>query len=122
MPSNHEAQKKAQLDPKSLERLLARVYAHPEQKERLMNDLIQKGFCTTVSEYFTLNDHQKLELATIRERDCEAIVTDGVLAALRRNGKIEVNHEGHNPPNMRFNIGFGVDDGGHVSVHVGISC
>jgi hypothetical protein len=122
MPSKNRPEKKGKLDSESLKRFVARLYEYPEQKERVMNDLLKLGFCATVSEYFVLNAHQKRELQTVRDRDAEVVFTDGVLAALRRNGKIELIQEGHNPPNMRFFIGFERGDDGKVRVVAGVSC
>jgi hypothetical protein len=122
MPSKTRAEKKDRLNPERLERFVARLNKYPEQKERVMNDLLKKGFCATVSEYFALNSHQKRELQTVSERDNEVIVTHGVLAALRRNGKIELTQEGHNPPNMRMEIGFTRGGDGSIGVHVKFTC
>jgi len=122
MPSHNEPEKKGKLDPDSLERFVARLYEYPEQKERVINDLLKKGFRATVSEYFDLNGHQERELQTVIERDTEAIATDIILAALRRNDKIELIQEGHTSPNMRFNVGFGIGGDGKVQVHVSVAC
>ena len=121
MPSKNKSEK-GKLDSDSLEQFVAKLNEYPEQKELVMNDLLKKGFCATVSNYFALNDHQKRELQTVNERDNEIIVTDAVLAALRRNGKIELIQEGHNPPNMRMEIGFGRGSDGGISVHVRFTC
>ena len=117
MPSKNNP-KKDKLDPDSLERFVARLNEYPEEKERVINGLLTKGFCATVSEHFALNGHQKRELQTLSERDSEAIVTGAVLAALRRNGKIELVKEGHNPPNMMFEVRF--EHGGDGSTRVGV--
>ena len=122
MPSTNRPEKKGKLDPASLERFVARLNEYPEQKERVMNDLLKKGFCATVSEYFALNDHQKRELQTVSERDNEVIVTDAVLAALRRSGRVELIQEGHTSPNMRMEIGFSRGDDGKIGVHVKFTC
>jgi hypothetical protein len=116
----NEPGKKGKLDPESLELFVARLYAYPEEKERVMNDLQSKGFCTAVSEYFALNDHQEREVQTFSERDLDVIVTDAVLAALRRNGKIELIQEGHTPPNMSVEVGASRERGG--SVYVKFTC
>jgi len=120
MPSKNKPEK-GKLDPDSLERFVARLNEYPEQKESVMNSLMKMGFCATVSEYFTLNDHQRRELQTVSERDNEAIVTDTVLSALRRNSKIELVQEDHNPPNMRMQVGFG-GGGGGIGIHVKFTC
>ena len=106
MPSNNKPEK-GKLSPTGLERFLTKLNDNKEQKELVMNDLSKKGFCATVSEYFDLNAHQKDELQTVSERDCEIIATNTVLAALRRNGKIELIQEGHNPPNLSMSVSFG---------------
>ena len=113
---------KGKLDPDSLQRFVANLYEDPEQKERVIDDLLKKGFCATVSEYFALNAHQKRELETVRERDTEVVVTDALLAALRRHGRIELIQEGHNPPNMRMQIRFPDRVGGGIGVTVTFTC
>jgi hypothetical protein len=120
MPSNYKPEK-GKLSPTSLERFLTKLNNNQEQKELVMNELSKKGFCVTVSEYFDLNAHQKDELQTVSERDCEIIVTDGVLSALRRNGKIELIHEGHNPPNLRMDVSFGRVGTG-IGIRVKFTC
>jgi hypothetical protein len=122
MPSKTTAEKKDRLTPDRLERFVARLNKYPQQKERVINDLLKQGFSATVSEYFALNAHQKRELQTVSDRDNEAIVIQGVLAALRRNGKIELAQEGHNPPNMRMEIGFTRGGDGSIGVHVRFTC
>ena len=122
MPYSNEPEKKGKLDPHSLEQFVANLHKYPEQKERAMNDLLKKGFVATVSEHFALNSHQERELQTVSERDSEVIVTDAVLAALRRNGKIELVQEGHDPPNMRLEIGFGRGADGSIEIHVRFTC
>jgi hypothetical protein len=114
-------QEKGKLSPNSLGRFLMKLSDNQEQKELAMNDLSKKGFCATVSEYFDLNAHQKDELQTVSERDCEIIATNTVLAALRRNGKIELVQEGHNPPNLRMDVSFGRVGTG-IGIRVKFTC
>jgi hypothetical protein len=120
--SKDKPYKPGKLDPETLERFVANLYKNPTLKEEVMHDLHSIGVCATTEKHFKLNSHQKRELQTIKERDIEGAFTNTILATLRRNGKIELVNENHRPPNMRWNVGVGVDDEGHVRVTVSVSC
>lgn len=114
-------QNKPKMNSRNLDHFIISLYQDPERKQLVIDDLSKRGFREAVLEYFVLNDHQKRELQTIDDHESEVIVTNAVLAALRRNGKIELIQEGHNPPNMKTEVGF-EKEGEIYRVYVRFTC
>jgi len=111
--------KRGKLHPVSFQKFVQEIYQDAELKAQVISELNCLGFSAFADKHFALISRQKKELDTIQDKDCEALFTDAVVAALHRNGSIELIHEGHNPPNMAFDFyARWTDHGPEVGVRI----
>jgi hypothetical protein len=113
--------KRGKLHPVSFQQFVKEIYKDPKLKANTIAELQSLGFRAFATKHFDLITRQKKELDTIKDADVEAVFTNGVVAALNRNGPIELIHEGHNPPNMRIEF-YARGGGGGLEVGVRITC
>ena len=102
--AKRQTSKSIRLHPVSFKQFVDRLYSSPVQKAAAIDELRRLGFRDFAAKHFSLTPRQKRELDTIRDRDIEHVYTSAVAAILRRQGPIELIHEGHPTPNLKMEI------------------
>ena len=99
-----KSKSKKLLNPVNIQLLLKNAYKIPKLKTAIINEIGGLGLAGFIQKQFRLTPHQKNELNTIKDRDVENVFNKSIIAALSRNGKIELINEGHNPANLSVNF------------------
>ena len=115
----NKPEKRGKLNPESFQQFVKELYKDPKLKANTIAELQSLGFRAFTTKHFDLKKKQKQD--TIKDVDVEAVFTNGVVAALNRNGLLELVHEGHKPPNLKIEF-YGRIGSGGVEVGVRISC
>lgn len=105
------------MSPASVRQMVESTKKDPAQKSKVIGEISSLGFREFIKKYFELDARQIRELDTMNDRDAEHLVGQAVIGALRRDGPVEVIHEGHEKPNLRMEIGLGGKDGWGVKVY-----
>ncbi len=112
---------RGKLHPASFQKFVQEIYQDPKLKANVIAELQSLGFRAFANKHFDLITRQKKELDTIKDADVDAVFTNAIIAALHRNGPLELVHESHNPPNLRVEFYARWGDGG-PEVGVRVSC
>ena len=92
------------LNTANVNRFVKHLHEAPDHKRQAIDKLGRQGFRATVEEFFDLDDHQRDELQRTMDSDFEDVCGRAAVFALRKGGKIEFRHEGHDPPNMTAEV------------------
>jgi hypothetical protein len=102
-----ESKKRGKLHPVSFGTFVEEIHQNSNLKAKTIAELKSLGFRAFAEKHYDLITRQKQELDTIKDPDSEKLVTDIVVTALRKNWRLELKHEGHNPPNLMIEAHFG---------------
>jgi|688.fasta_scaffold1631985_1 hypothetical protein len=109
------------LHPASFDKFVQSLQKDEKLKAKAIEEIHRYGFRAFIQQHFGLISRQKRELDTMKEPDVERVANDALITVLMRGGKIELIHEGHEPPNLAMEF-YGTFKDGKIEVGVRIKC